>query len=97
MTSVDRRRAHLRVGAAATGVFLLLRVLGVGPRAAGPSSGGPAPAPTVQPVQPTVTPGRALPYDRRGRGLEPSHHRFHDGPPSGGTPAAPAGGGGTAT
>lgn len=95
MTSADRRRAHLRVGAATIGVFLLLLALGAGRQAAGASSGGPAAAPTVQPT---------LPYGGH-RGFEPGHDRdrgfpgggdrgFPGGPPDDG---APGGGGGTQT
>lgn len=105
MTSADRRRAHARVGAATIGVFLLLLALGAGHQAAGASPGGPtaapAPAPTVQPVQPTP------PYGGH-RGFEPGRDQdrgfpgggdrgFGGGPPSEDAPAAPGGGGGTQT
>src|SRR4051794_16795521 len=82
--TVARRRAHTRVGAAATATFLLFLVLGVWHK---PASADPAPsAAPAATVTPQSTPDDQQPYRGRrgfrgGRGGGPGF----GGPPGGGT------------
>jgi len=78
VTNVDRRRAHLHVGAVTVGVFLVLLLVGAAHRGADSSSSSTvAPSSNAVPTQPQVTPGPPdgeLPPDRQGppdRGFPP--------------------------
>ena len=78
---VDRRRAHIRVGAAATATFLLFLVLGAlhGPASADPSTPSAAPAVTSTPT-PESTPDQQPPF----RGRRWGGHRGYGGREPGG-------------
>ena len=83
--TADRRRAHARVGAAATAAFLALLLLGALKANADPPQRTPAATPTVEPAQPPPSePDRG--FGRRRGG----------GPPGGGgggfVPAPDSGG-----
>jgi hypothetical protein len=82
--NVTRRRAHLRVGAAATATFLLFLLLGVlhKPAAADPAPSA-APAPTATPAAPQSTPQPQFPGRRGWRG------RGYGGPPGNGGGSIP--------
>ena len=57
MTSVDRRRAHLHVGAVTVGVFLVLLLVGAAHRGAQPNSSSTvAPSSGAVPMQPPGPP-----------------------------------------
>jgi hypothetical protein len=66
MSSADRRRAHVRVGAATIGVFLLFLVVGATHRSANASSNS-SPAPSTNEQSTPGPPGQFPPYGRRGR------------------------------
>jgi len=80
---VDRRRAHIRVGAAATATFLLFLVLGAlhGPASADPSTPSAAPAVTSTPT-PESTPDQQQQSPPL-RGRRWGGHRDYGGPPQG--------------
>jgi hypothetical protein len=84
--TVDRRRAHIRVGAAATATFLLFLLIGAfhGPASADPSAApAAAPAATSTPTpESTPDPGQQQSPPFRG-GRRWGGHRGYGAPPQG--------------
>ena len=97
--TADRRRAHARVGAAATAAFLALLLLGALKADADPPQRTPAATPTVEPVQPAPgdpgrgfrRPGGGPPGGGGGGGFAPAPDPGGDG--GGGLAPAPNSGG----
>jgi hypothetical protein len=108
-SSIERRRAHRRVGAAAIAVFLAILLVGALRHVAQADPSGPAVAPagTVQPTQPSepAYPGPYLHRDHRfggggddpgfgGGGGQPGFGGGADPGAGGSAPAAPSTSGG---